>query len=116
MTETETARPIVHLTEDQWDFIKGQELRRTEAANQAHREAVRLMAAQATCMNLQETRRMEEKRDMFAAQALIGLIPIIGAPEDGPDNLWDESIADRSYSIADAMLKARLDHSEESPW
>jgi hypothetical protein len=46
-------------------------------------------------------------RDWLAGQALIGLIGLIGIPEDGPDELWDADTAQRAYAIADAMLAAR---------
>lgn len=98
---SETAEPKVYLTDEQWAFLKEQELRRTESANQVHREAMRLMAAQATCMNLQETRRMEEKRDYFAAEMMsrIG----IGFPNEENRDV----LARQAYQMADAMLKAR---------
>lgn len=46
-------------------------------------------------------------RDRFAAQALVGLIPFMGIPEDGPDELWDADTAKRAYALADAMMEAR---------
>lgn len=49
----------------------------------------------------------KSQRDKFAGMALQGLIPIIGIPEDGHDDLWDGSTAERAYALADAMLKAR---------
>lgn len=46
-------------------------------------------------------------RDHFAGQALPTVLGLIGIPEDGPDDLWDGSIAERCYALADAMLAAR---------
>jgi hypothetical protein len=46
-------------------------------------------------------------RDWFAGQALTGLIPLIGIPEDGSDELWDADTAGRAYALADAMLTER---------
>lgn len=91
--------PKIDLTDEQWDFIKGQELRRTEAANQVHREAMRLLAAQATYLSLQETRRMEEKRDTFAGQALANAYT---HSETSPSDA-----ARWAYDVADAMLEIR---------
>lgn len=46
-------------------------------------------------------------RDYFAASALPQIIDYVGIPEDGSDELWDQSIARRCYAIADAMLEVR---------
>ena len=46
-------------------------------------------------------------RDWFAGQAMASVIGLIGIPEDGPDDLWDASIAERTYALADAMIAAR---------
>lgn len=46
-------------------------------------------------------------RSWFAGQALPSVIGLIGIPEDGPDDLWDASIAERAYAIADAMIAER---------
>ena len=46
-------------------------------------------------------------RDFFAGQAMKAYIELQGMPEDGPDDLWDEAIAERCYAMADAMLKER---------
>lgn len=46
-------------------------------------------------------------RDWFAGQASPTVLGLIGVPKDGPDDLWDRSIAERCYAIADAMLEAR---------
>lgn len=46
-------------------------------------------------------------RDYFAGQALAVVTGLIGIPEDGPDALWNATIAEQCYGLADAMLKAR---------
>jgi len=43
-------------------------------------------------------------RAWFAGMAMQGLIPIIGIPEVGPDELWDADTAKRAVKLADAML------------
>lgn len=46
-------------------------------------------------------------RDWLAGRALPAVVGLIGIPGDGPDELWDASIAARCFALADAMLAER---------
>lgn len=114
MSETPDISTL-RLSPEQWGFIKGEEEKRTKIAAEQARDAMQFQAKALKAMEEQNTYKTDGLRDMFAAQALLGLgtwIPLESkAPYyHQPDLKSDEAITARAvwaYRQADAMLRAR---------
>jgi hypothetical protein len=109
-----TEQPTVIMTEDQWAWFQKQEMMRTAAALDAskqHRVAMSVSAAMMTgsattldgkdALARDEARRLDDKRDAFAAAALTGML----AATNG--DFGYTNIAETAWDIADAMMEAR---------
>jgi hypothetical protein len=107
-------QPTVIMTEDQWAWFQKQEMMRTASALDAskqHRVAMSVSAAMMTgsattldgkdALARDEARRLEDKRDAFAAAALTGML----AATNG--DFGYTNIAETAWDIADAMMEAR---------
>lgn len=101
--------PKVHLTEDQWAYIKRHENERTKEVNR-HNSAVQLALAEALSL-MAKSQSIEDKRDWFAGQALASIMQDKAIWDCREDERYD--VAVRMYDWADAMLKARARHRDE---
>lgn len=108
--------PPITLTEEQWADLKKEEHRRTQAqmivADQQRKTMIATTAAMETqtdAINRNEARRLEDKRDSFAAAALVEFSNLVSLHTPGTIDV----VARLSYAMADAMMEARKQEKEE---
>lgn len=115
MSEDVNMPPVV-LSEEQWAVLKQEERRRTQAQIivgdrqcKTMIATVEAMERQVASLDLAEARRLEDKRDSFAAAALVEFSNLVSLHTPGTIDV----VARLSYAMADAMMEARKQEGDQ---
>jgi len=100
--------PKVHLTPEQWAIVEAQERRRTQLVEENTMKTLRFQAEllDKYTETLPAMKSVLSERDQIAVCAMQGQLSGMWT-SDNPHGWSHDEIARESYSMADAMLKAR---------